>query len=64
MGKEYEIELYTGQKDEPVKLATDTRRLARSMKQLAAENGMLCNVERTAKRSVKFAGLDDTTTTE
>ena len=58
MGREYEITLTPAADVTPVILSTNTRRLSRAMKELAIENDMVVTVNRTAKREVKFAGLD------
>jgi len=56
MGKEYEVIIKSG--DTELVLLTDTRRLSRGAKELAIENGLDVTVNRTAKREVRFAGID------
>jgi hypothetical protein len=50
-GKQYEIELFTGKKEQSIRLMTDKRKLAIAIKEIANENDMTCLVVRTVKRS-------------
>ena len=55
--KEYEITI-TPEKGDALKLGTDKRSIARNVKLACAENNIACEVSRTAKKEVKFAGME------